>query len=233
MWFAVPTYPYLPTYLLTPTYLLAGGHVVPGMRGAVSFALAMTLEDTRTIHTMISLHKAPRIVTATLAAILFTNFAMAPFTKPLIGALRLGANSPPRRRGCRRRARRHGRRRAPPAVVLAPQFGQAAGGRIAAQPQEAEARTAAAGRIPRRGAAGERDRGGLLQPPADVPQLLLVDMIEQPLSLNGEMLLDSGTALPIFRSSIHRRCDSSTTALRAHLRRAAAVRRRGERRRLG
>eukprot|EP00966_Prymnesium_polylepis_P084329 1951791-Prymnesium_polylepis.1 len=43
---------------------------------------------------MIPVRKASRIVTATLAAIMFTNFAMAPFTGPLIRALKLGEDGP-------------------------------------------------------------------------------------------------------------------------------------------
>lgn len=53
--------------------------------------LAVTLEDTRVVRDMIPLHKASIIVTTTLATIAFTNFAMAPWTAPIINLLRLGA----------------------------------------------------------------------------------------------------------------------------------------------
>lgn len=64
-----------------------------GMRGAVSFALAMTLDDTRQEenHAISDYQIMPKIVTTTLAVILFTNLIMAPLTGPLIRSLRLSA----------------------------------------------------------------------------------------------------------------------------------------------
>mmetsp|Transcript_24162 Transcript_24162/g.56116 ORF Transcript_24162/g.56116 Transcript_24162/m.56116 type:complete len:172 (-) Transcript_24162:108-623(-) len=63
------------------------------MRGGVSFALAMTLDDTRKVNDLISEITATRIVTTTLLTIVFTNFVMAPLTGPLIRALKLGGDS--------------------------------------------------------------------------------------------------------------------------------------------
>ena len=66
-----------------------------GMRGAVSFALAMTLDDTRQERQQAAGRSGdqimPKIVTTTLAVILFTNLIMAPLTGPLIRSLRLSA----------------------------------------------------------------------------------------------------------------------------------------------
>ena len=61
-----------------------------GLRGAVSFALAMTLDDSRESHKVFSIETAARIITATLGVIVFSNVVMAPLTRPLIGCLGLG-----------------------------------------------------------------------------------------------------------------------------------------------
>ena len=61
-----------------------------GLRGAVSFALAMTLDDSRESHKVFGMEPAARIITATLGAIVFSNVVMAPLTRPLIGCLGLG-----------------------------------------------------------------------------------------------------------------------------------------------
>lgn len=66
-----------------------------GLRGGVSFALAMTLDDTRQERQQAAGRSGdqimPKIVTTTLAVILFTNLIMAPLTGPLIRSLRLSA----------------------------------------------------------------------------------------------------------------------------------------------
>ena len=60
-----------------------------GLRGSISFALAMTLDSV--MEKQIDSSVGKPIVTTTLAIILMTNMAMAPLTGPLIRWLRLGA----------------------------------------------------------------------------------------------------------------------------------------------
>jgi len=60
-----------------------------GLRGAISFALAITLDDTRVDHQVMPAAHAKAIVTTTLAIIIGTNLLMAPATAPLIRAMRL------------------------------------------------------------------------------------------------------------------------------------------------
>ena len=63
-----------------------------GLRGGVSFALAMTLDDSRSGGLGELLRKSikTRLVTCTLACIVFTNVVMAPLTGPIIAYLGVG-----------------------------------------------------------------------------------------------------------------------------------------------
>ena len=75
-----------------------------GLRGAVSFALAMSLDDSRESHQGVSRSLAGYFNSTTLAVILATNLLLAPFTGPIIRRLRLaaaaavGPTAPPSRR---------------------------------------------------------------------------------------------------------------------------------------
>ena len=60
-----------------------------GLRGAVSFALAMTLVDQRQDTQVVPINIGNVIVSTTLAVVCFTNLLMAPVTGPLIACLRL------------------------------------------------------------------------------------------------------------------------------------------------
>ena len=60
-----------------------------GLKGAVSFALAMTLNDSRASHMVLPTKKAKHLVTTTLVCVLFTNLIVAPLTGPLLRRLRL------------------------------------------------------------------------------------------------------------------------------------------------
>ena len=62
-----------------------------GMRGAVSFALAITLDDSGSMTAEEESWIKP-MVTTTLAVVLITNLAMAPLTKPLLRSLKLAAD---------------------------------------------------------------------------------------------------------------------------------------------
>ena len=62
-----------------------------GLRGAVSFALAMSLDDSRESHQVVSRSLAGYFNSTTLAVILATNLLLAPFTGPIIRRLRLAA----------------------------------------------------------------------------------------------------------------------------------------------
>ena len=60
-----------------------------GLKGAVSFALAMTLNDSRTSHKVVPTAVAEHLVTTTLTCVLVTNLVVAPLTAPLLRRLRL------------------------------------------------------------------------------------------------------------------------------------------------
>ena len=63
-----------------------------GLRGAVSFALAMTLDDSRESRQVINIQTAVPLVTTTLVAVVASNALLAPFTAPLIRCLRIAEN---------------------------------------------------------------------------------------------------------------------------------------------
>ncbi|KAL1520264.1 hypothetical protein AB1Y20_023733 [Prymnesium parvum] len=62
-----------------------------GLRGAVSFALAMTLDESRETQMVLRAGTAAPLVTTTLVAIVGSNLLLAPLTAPLIRWLRLDA----------------------------------------------------------------------------------------------------------------------------------------------
>jgi len=68
-----------------------------GLRGAVSFALAMSLDDPRYERQVMHRSEACLIITTTLAIIFVTNACFAPMTSPLISSLSLTA---PRQQLC-------------------------------------------------------------------------------------------------------------------------------------
>ncbi|EOD30611.1 hypothetical protein EMIHUDRAFT_468332 [Emiliania huxleyi CCMP1516] len=65
-----------------------------GLRGAVSFALAMTLDDPRPERQVMPPAHAKAIVTTTLAVIVFTNLCIAPLTAPLLRRVKLERRFP-------------------------------------------------------------------------------------------------------------------------------------------
>lgn len=67
-----------------------------GLRGAIAFALAITLDEARWTY-------APTIVTSTLVVILFSNLVVGPLTKPLLVWCARDAQAPASRRRARPR----------------------------------------------------------------------------------------------------------------------------------
>mmetsp|Transcript_16243 Transcript_16243/g.32657 ORF Transcript_16243/g.32657 Transcript_16243/m.32657 type:complete len:526 (-) Transcript_16243:152-1729(-) len=61
-----------------------------GLRGGVSFALVMVLDDSPAHHSFLPL-VGPRLATATVSCIIFTNVVMGPLTAPVLARLRLTA----------------------------------------------------------------------------------------------------------------------------------------------
>lgn len=66
-----------------------------GLRGAVSFALAATLDDSRPEMQVMPPAHAKAIATTTLAIVIGTNLLLAPLTAPLIRALKLQDDQQP------------------------------------------------------------------------------------------------------------------------------------------
>ena len=63
-----------------------------GMRGALSFALVVTLSERRSPHLTLPLPIYHQLVSATLVTIVVTTLLMAPATRPLVRSLRLGVD---------------------------------------------------------------------------------------------------------------------------------------------
>ncbi|KAL1514918.1 hypothetical protein AB1Y20_003998 [Prymnesium parvum] len=163
-----------------------------GMRGAVSFALAMTLEDTRDVRDMISLTKASRIVTATLAAIFFTNFVMAPFTGPLIGMMKLGRSSRSSSGSTRCTSRRKSDVALSSDECLPPLLMQPTGAVPSSSGNSAELDST------------QHGAAVMLNTVSAECSSLPSTCAPQPVVQQVSVLLDSETSLPIFKSNIHR-----------------------------